>query len=305
MILLELRNRIIFDAVLNRLNTPQKDWSFLDAICADFDGVKFHIRITKESNVFSISINWKCIEVLLNNGGNDELTKVYGAALSRADPESGYGLTLHFDLDKAPANKEAFAENIAQVKRHLLSGPFKKVFKEVESGKGGGAVTTLAYRDDEAIYLKPEKDSVSVVFSVNFRDAGDQVLAKNFLQEYVNSRRGINNAPGISYSKETPGELAGVAGVEEKESQSFVTFVLFKAHINDKVADKTIGSVQNFRDYLHYHIKCSKAYMHTRMRARVDVLLQILNRARPADMLALKEKKTMSGKTFIRQSEKK
>jgi len=304
MILLELRNRIIFDAVLNRLNTPQKDWTFFDSVCADFDGVKFHIRLSKDSNVFTVSIAWKCIEVLLNNGGNEELTKVYGAALTRAETEAGYGLTLQFDLDKAPANKEAFAESVGQVKRYLLGAPFKKVFRDVESGKGGGAVITLAYRDDEAIYLKPEKDSVSVVFSVNFRDAGDQVLSKIFLQEYVNSRRGINNAPGINYSKEIPGELAGVAGVEEKESQSFVTFVLFKAHINDKTADKTIGSIQNFRDYLHYHIKCSKAYMHTRMRARVDVLLQILNRARPADMLALKEKKTMTGKTFIRQEKK-
>jgi len=286
------------------LTTPQKDWTFLDSILADFDGVKFHIRLTKESNVLTVSINWKCIDVLLNNGGNEELAKVYGAAMNRVDSESGYGLTLQFDLDKAPANKEAFAENVAQVKRFLLGAPFKKVFREVEAGKGGGAVTTLAYRDDEAIYLKPEKDSVSVVFSVNFRDAGDQVLSKIFLQEYVNSRRGINNAPGINYSKETPGELAGVAGVEEKETQSFVTFVLFKAHINEKIADKTIGSIQNFRDYLHYHIKCSKAFMHTRMRARVDMLLQILNRARPADMLALKEKKTMTGKTFIRQDKK-
>jgi actin related protein 2/3 complex subunit 2 len=286
------------------LNTPQKEWTFFDAVLADFDGVKFHIRTSKDNNLFVVSINWKCIDVLLNNGGNEELAKVYGACMSRLDSENGYDLTLQFDLDKAGANKEAFAENIGQVKRFLLGAPFKKVFREVESGKGGGAVTTLAYRDDEAIYLKPEKDSVSVVFSVNFRDAGDQVLSKIFLQEYVNSRRGINNAPGISYSKEAPGELSGVAGVEEKESQSFVTFVLFKAHINEKIADKTIGSIQNFRDYLHYHIKCSKAFMHTRMRARVDVLLQILNRARPADMLALKEKKTMTGKTFIRQDKK-
>lgn len=39
--------------------------------------------------------------------------------------------------------------------------------------------------------------------------------------------------------------------------------------------------MQLFRDYLHYHIKCSKAYMHSRMRTRVAEFLKVLNRAKP------------------------
>jgi actin related protein 2/3 complex subunit 2 len=303
MILLELRNRIIYDIVLNRIANGNKD--AVDDALADFDGVKFHVKAAKDANILVVSIQWKCVDVLLNNGGKEDIQKAYGAAASIIGTEEGYGLTVQFDLDKATANKENFAENVAQIKRHLLAAPFKKVFREVESGNGSGQVLTIAYREDEAIYLKSEKDSVSVVFSINFRDAGDQVLAKIFLQEFVNARRGINNAPSVSYNtKEAPGELNGVPGVQETETHSFVTFVLFKAHINDKNADKTCSSIISFRDYLHYHIKCSKAHMHTRMRARVDSLLQILNRARPADMLALKEKKTMSGKTFIRKENK-
>ena len=46
-----------------------------------------------------------------------------------------------------------------------------------------------------------------------------------------------------------------------------------------------------------YHIKCSKAYMHDRMRKRVDSLLQVLNRAK-AEPLEPKEKRTITGKTF-------
>ena len=42
----------------------------------------------------------------------------------------------------------------------------------------------------------------------------------------------------------------------------------------------TISNIQLFRDYLHYHIKCSKAYLHSRMRARVAAFLQVLNRAK-------------------------
>ena len=51
--------------------------------------------------------------------------------------------------------------------------------------------------------------------------------------------------------------------------------VLFSHHISEANRDKTIDLIQTFRDYLHYHIKCSKAYMHTRMRNRVDSLLQV------------------------------
>ena len=39
--------------------------------------------------------------------------------------------------------------------------------------------------------------------------------------------------------------------------------------------------VFSLRNYMHYHIKCCKGYMHTRMRIRVEDLLKILNRADP------------------------
>lgn len=69
-----------------------------------------------------------------------------------------------------------------------------------------------------------------------------------------------------------------------------------------------------FRDYLHYHIKvsqtiessslnlsvehlnllqCSKAYMHSRMRAKTNEFLKVLNRARP-ESTKPQEKKTIT-----------
>ncbi len=38
---------------------------------------------------------------------------------------------------------------------------------------------------------------------------------------------------------------------------------------------------QSRRNYLHYHIKCSKAYIHSRMRAKTADFLKVLNRAKP------------------------
>lgn len=56
--------------------------------------------------------------------------------------------------------------------------------------------------------------------------------------------------------------------------------VLFPRHFTPITAPSTAIQLQLFRDYLHYHIKCSKAYMHSRMRARVAEFLKVLNRAR-------------------------
>ena len=61
---------------------------------------------------------------------------------------------------------------------------------------------------------------------------------------------------------------------------------------DDAAADKTVNLIHTFRDYLHYHIKCSKAYLHSRMRSRTTALLKVLNRARPE--IKATEKKTIS-----------
>ena len=65
---------------------------------------------------------------------------------------------------------------------------------------------------------------------------------------------------------------------------------------NPTQALATINRIQLFRDYLHYHIKCSKAYMHSRMRHRVAEFLKILNRAKPE--VATTDRKTATGRTF-------
>ena len=69
--------------------------------------------------------------------------------------------------------------------------------------------------------------------------------------------------------------------------------VLFPRHFsNPEMTWKTISRIQLFRDNLHYHIKCSKAYMQSRMRHRVAEFLKVLNRAKPE--VADKERKTIT-----------
>jgi len=307
MILLEIGNRIILETFQRFLENPEKRD---EVVCADFDGVQFHISVQdpNKKNVVTLSIQWKAVPTLLKNGATEYLKAIYGSYV-QPTPETGYDLSLRIDLDAVQgAEKERLAEKLSLLKRHLLAAPFRKTFAAVEKGQAGNSIIQIQYREDEAIYIKPEGGQVTVIFYITFKDPSDQVIAKVFLQEFAEGRRALKSAPAVTFTnkRETPLELKGLvpdysslppgAGFDG----GFVSFVLFPNHIAAKNAEASINNIITFRDYLQYHIKCSKAYLHTRMRQRVDSLLQILNRARP-EPFEKKEKKTAAGRTFVRK----
>ncbi|XFF98095.1 hypothetical protein AB1E19_001720 [Capra hircus] len=79
------------------------------------------------------------------------------------------------------------------------------------------------------------------------------------------------------------------------DNVGYITFVLFPHHCNASARD-TINLIHTFRDYLPYHIKRLKAYIHTCMGTKTSDFLEVLNRARPD--AEKKEMKTITGKTF-------
>ena len=56
--------------------------------------------------------------------------------------------------------------------------------------------------------------------------------------------------------------------------ESFLAAVLFPRHLTPQRMPEVISHIQTFRDYFHYHIKASKAYIHSRMRKRTADFLQ-------------------------------
>jgi actin related protein 2/3 complex, subunit 2 len=115
-------------------------------------------------------------------------------------------------------------------------------------------------------------------------------------KEFVDARRlpTIQNAPQVLYTnRDPPLEIRSVPGLKVSDDVGYVTFVLFPRHfINPVVAASTISHIQLFRDYFHYHIKCSKAYLHSRMRHRVTEFQKVLNRAKAE--VASTERKTVT-----------
>lgn len=102
------------------------------------------------------------------------------------------------------------------------------------------------------------------------------------MQELKEGLRASHTAPPVLFShREPPLELQNTdAAVDNKIG--YVTFVLFPRHTaRGPARENTINLIHMFRHYLHYHIKCSKAYIHSRMRAKTSEFLKVLNRARP------------------------
>ncbi|KAH6628012.1 Arp2/3 complex, 34 kd subunit p34-Arc-domain-containing protein [Chaetomium tenue] len=288
----------------------------IDQTVSDFDGVTFHISTPESKTKILVSIQIRCFQDLLRYGAEEVLNREYGSYV--VPPEPGFDFSILIDLENLPAEQEARDElikSISLLKRNAMAAPFEQAYQEhyhlkqeaakfttEEAPQGvreGREVKAIHYREEEAIYVKASHDRVTVIFSTIFREETDRVFGKVFIQEFVDARRrAIQNAPQVLFRNDPPLELQGVPGVKNTGTGEigYVTFVLFPRHLTPQRMPDVISHIQTFRDYFHYHIKASKAYIHSRMRRRTADFLQVLRRARPDS--EEKERKTASGRTF-------
>ncbi|KAK5948256.1 Arp complex subunit [Knufia fluminis] len=316
MLLLDYQNTLLQSILTERCSGTTPPTS-IDQVVSDFDGVTFHISTPQTKSQILVSLNIKCYRELVSYGAEQVLQREYGNYITNT--EAGYDFSILIDLENLPATPEErqeLVQKVALMKRNVMAAPFEKAFDEHaaladEASKytsesapqgieEGGETMAIHYRDEEAIYIKASHDRVTVIFSTIFRDETDRIFGKVFLQEFVDARRrAIQNAPQVLFRSDPPLELQGMRGVGktgEKGEVGFITFVLFPRHMKPARRAENISHIQTFRDYFHYHIKASKAYIHSRMRRRTADFLQVLNRARPEN--EERERKTASGRTF-------
>jgi actin related protein 2/3 complex subunit 2 len=301
MILLESHNVIIQQTLTEKIAKP----SSLDVQFVDYDGVRFHLSTPERKTLLLLSMNIRCWHELAKYGVQEIMSREYGSLL-KAEPEADYNVSLEIDLERLPPadQQDAFVMSIALLKRNAVAAPFERAFQAQkaleQSGEQLGELMQINYRDEEAIFVQASQDRVTVIFSTVFREETDRIFGKVFLQEFVDARKQpqIQNAPQVLYSsRDPPLEIRHVPGLINSEDVGYVTFVIFPRHfVNPTVRFATVSHIQLFRDYLHYHIKCSKAYMHSRMRHRVSEFQKVLNRAKTE--VATTERKTVSGRTM-------
>merc|ERR1739838_949638 len=115
---------------------------------------------------------------------------------------------------------------------------------------------------------------------MGFKDASDIILSDVFMRELREGKKASHTAPTVLFNNKEPPEDLKDTDARTGEGVGYITFVLFPRHTNSSTRDNTIGLIHLFRNYLHYHIKCSKAYIHSRMRAKTAEFLKVLNGAK-------------------------
>jgi len=113
-------------------------------------------------------------------------------------------------------------KNIALIKRNALAAPFEKAFaahadlhkaapKSLEGAHAAPTQDTadliaIHYREEEAIYISPASDRVTVIFSTVFREEVDHIFGEVFLREFVDARKrpALQNAPQVLFSNREP-----------------------------------------------------------------------------------------------------
>lgn len=293
MILLEPGNRILEECVGSQINGNGDP---VDVRLCDFDDVAYRIQVEKDSlETMKVSMSSYCYSAIKDMGAEAALKAKFGDYI--CDAETGYDFTLKIQKDSV-ANKEELIKNLSLIKPIVIGGVFDHFFSATLEGK---TVEKFKFdlRSDTTVYFCPREDRTTVVFTIDFSENVDKVLAKVFLQEFVDARRKIGRAPPCAWGANPPNELADFGVTENEGNLGYISFAVMKSHLDKDKKESVIQVLQNFRTYLQYHIKCSKSHFHSKMRARVRDLIKVLNRAKVED--PKKEKKLASGKTFKRK----
>ncbi|CAN8303824.1 unnamed protein product [Cochlearia groenlandica] len=310
MILLQSHSRFLLQTLLNRSQNLEKAVE-LDYQWIEFDDVRYHVQVTmKNPNLLflSVSLPNPPPEAMsfdgLPLGAIEAIKTAYGTGFQILDPpRDGFSLTLKLNFSKVPPDegyRNSLLTKLASIREVVMGAPLKIIFKHLASRTVAPELDRLVaimHRPNETFFLVPRADRVTVAFPMRFKDSVDIILATSFLKEFVEARRAatLNNAPSCSWSPTAPQELEGAPTETLSANAGFVTFVIFPKHVEGQKLDRTVWNLSTFHAYVSYHVKCSEGFMHTRMRRRVESMIQALDQAKP-----LEKTRSMNNKSFKR-----
>ncbi|XP_057865664.1 actin-related protein 2/3 complex subunit 2A isoform X2 [Cryptomeria japonica] len=268
----------------------------VDCHLMEFGDVRYHIQSSIADPQYvelSISLpSWPQESICsggLPFGAIEAVKGAYGSSIEIIDPpEEGFQLTLAIDLAKFPLDKDCrlqLMKKIASLRAVVLGACMREILKNLTSRivyPDAGQVITLVQHPKESFFLIPLMEKMMVVLPVHFKDSSDAVLAISFLQDFVEARRcsGLKKAPSCIWSQKPPQEMKGAPAYTSSANAGFLSFVIFRHHVEGDKLDRTVWTLSSFHAYLNYHIKRSKGFMHMLMRRRVDNLIQALNQAK-------------------------
>ena len=317
MILLEYESAILRN-LLERSLDPNEQISGKYTFC-DLDGVRFFVELHKDkekkkdkkskeadpemSDVREIFVQVyiSCAEQIDNCDGQQYYDKIYGSIKTDPIDVPGspfkYTHAVKFTLfDKSEEERKNLITLVSRLKANIFAIPFHFVASLVKD-KSNFSPIEIPYRGQtgESVYITPTDRGAAATYTIRFSDEGDKVIGGVFFQELTAARQRVQSAPAVSYSNDPPSDLSAFTlPTRDQKLYAYVTIGLQDAQLSDRKIE-TIGYYMPlFRDYLHYHIKCAKAFMHQKMRARAASMLKILNAAKPEPKH--KVRRTVTGK---------
>jgi actin related protein 2/3 complex subunit 2 len=295
LIFLEHKSAIMHEQLMSRLLEGKREPCEISF--ADFDGVSFRMSSQPETvSVVKINMAINGAADLLRFGASDLLDELFPGMVT--SPDAGFDVAIEFDCENV-ADPEEFLESISLLKRHVIGGPIRRALAALDNGTSDSLeACAVSFRKGEEMYITPSDSKIFVAFLIDFADATDKAMARVFLQEFVEAQRTVRSGPTASFAREPLREIASLVTNHNPDAAGYITFALEKRHLEGGKIDNAVSLMASFRNYLHYHIKASKTYLHMRMRKRVVGWLQVLNRAVPQIQTA---KKLASGKTFTRK----
>lgn len=292
MILLPYANQVLRDTVLSKLEAEKRE--VCDHKLCDFDNVSFSVTISPDdTETINVGMNAPFWHEISDKGAQDGVEEFYHKYISSGDNNVNLAVPAADFKDGA----EEFADAVANMKSNVIGGIFRRYFDGMRNNSPLTDFLEVHLRSDTTMYLVPKSDRLVVVFAMEFPNKTDRVIANVLLGEMEAAKRKVGGAPICNFSTKVPREVqeCGVSP-DAKADSGYVSFAVLRRHIDTKEkAQKASEIILGFRQYLTYHIKCSKAFFHQRMRAQVTSLLQILNRAKTDKE---KKKKLYSGKIW-------
>lgn len=231
--------------------------------------------------------------------------------MAGSDREDRFTLRLDVGTLADDAARAHAVFTLANLRSIVIGAPLRAALQTLAASGSVDSLSPVAIpmRAGEHIYLVPKADRMNVGFSVALADETDRVIGRLVGGEITEMARKIRNAPGAIFTDSTTGadppralQESGLSLSSTPDLLGYFVFSVGTSHCDTQPKlELTVDQIMGFRTYLSYHSKAAKAAMQTRMRQRVASLLTVLARAKRQDPNVAKEKKLMSGRTFVRK----
>jgi len=273
--------RVCFEQRLKEVNvakTSKKKLQWVERNFTEFDGTRFKISSTPKAKgtpfLLNLSVAVPYFKDLEKFDVLSYLEKIYGKDLQK-EPEMNFDFTIQTDLSEVDEKEwDVKLGQLASAKRNAFASACEKMFNDSLDNKASEAAEISITKKDK-LYLFGKKDRVLFCFALDIKS--DQVISNLFLNEMVDTRKkpDMSMCPGVNFTKKAPDELKEF----DTGDGPYFIFTLYHRHFKGSNMDKAIDLMCEFRTYLSYHIKCSKAHIHCRMRSKTEGWKKVMARA--------------------------